>query len=60
MVVLVENAWGVEWSRELVEKIQVFHEADLSTDTKWAEWKMGLRINFNVTTRQCGIKRFAF
>jgi len=59
LVVLVEHALVVEWSRELVEKIQVFYEADLLTDPKWAELRTGFQIHFHVTTRQLGIKRFS-
>jgi hypothetical protein len=59
VVVLVEHALVVEWSWELVEKIQVFYEADLLTDPKWAELRIGIRLHFHVTTRQPGIKRFS-
>ena len=41
-----------------VEQIKGIHEAQLLTSMKHAALKVGLLINFNVTKRKDGIKRF--
>jgi GxxExxY protein len=41
-----------------VDEIKRIHEAQLLTYVKLAEVKIGLLMNFNVTTLKGGIKRF--
>ena len=41
-----------------VDEIKRIHEAQLLTYMKLAEVKIGLLMNFNVTTLKDGIKRF--
>ncbi|MAD80406.1 MAG: hypothetical protein CMJ50_06130 [Planctomycetaceae bacterium] len=53
--VLVENKLSVE--RKSVDEIKRIHEAQLLTYMKLAEVKIGLLMNFNVTTLKDGIKR---
>ena len=54
--VLVENRLIVELKS--VDEIKRIHEAQLLTYMKLAEVKIGLLMNFNVTTLKDGIKRF--
>ena len=54
--VLVENKLIVELKS--VDEIKRIHEAQLLTYMKLAEVKIGLLMNFNVTTLKDGIKRF--
>jgi GxxExxY protein len=54
--VLVENKLIVELKS--VDEIKRIHEAQLLTYLKLAEVKIGLLMNFNVTTLKDGIKRF--
>ena len=53
--VLVENRLIVELKS--VDEIKRIHEAQLLTYMKLAEVKIGLLMNFNVTTLKDGIKR---
>jgi GxxExxY protein len=52
----VENKLIVELKS--VDEIKRIHEAQLLTYMKLAEVKIGLLMNFNVTTLKDGIKRF--
>jgi GxxExxY protein len=54
--VLVEKKLIVELKS--VDEIKRIHEAQLLTYMKLAEVKIGLLMNFNVTTLKDGIKRF--
>jgi GxxExxY protein len=53
----VENRLIVELKS--VDEIKRIHEAQLLTYMKLAEVKIGLLMNFNVTTLKDGIRRFA-
>ena len=55
--VLVKNELIVELKS--VDEIKRIHEAQLLTYMKLAEVKIGLLMNFNVTTLKDGIRRFA-
>ena len=56
--ILVEHELILELKS--VEEVKGIHEAQLLTYMKLAGVKMGLLINFNVTKRKDGIKRFVF
>jgi len=54
--ILVENAVVIEL--KVVDSINPVHEAQILTYMKFADKKLGLLINFNVTILKDGIKRF--
>jgi GxxExxY protein len=56
--ILVENKVILELKS--VDAIAPVHEAQILTYMKFAEIKIGLLINFNVTVLKEGIKRFVF
>lgn len=54
--ILVEDTVIVELKS--IEAIAPVHEAQILTYMRWADIKVGLLINFNVTSLKFGIKRF--
>jgi len=56
--ILVENAVVIEL--KVVDAINPVHEAQILTYMKFANKKVRLLINFNVTVLKNGIKRFVF
>lgn len=54
--ILVENIVVVEL--KVVDEFNPVHEAQILTYMKFSEMKVGLLINFNVTTLRNGLRRF--